>query len=70
MKKTLLLIASHAVALAAGFALGIYALPILTAPPAPSAAEIASQTSLDAYTGQFRRDLKGSDLLHWGEGTV
>jgi len=70
MKKTLLLIASHVVALAVGFALGIYALPILTAPPAPSAAEIASQTSQATYTGQFRRDLKDSDLLHWGEGTV
>ena len=22
------------------------------------------------YTGQFRKDLRGSDLLHWGEGTV
>ena len=22
------------------------------------------------YTGQFQRDLKGSDFLHWGEGTV
>lgn len=22
------------------------------------------------FTGQFRRDLKDSDLLHWGEGTV
>lgn len=70
MNKTLLLIASHALAVAAGFALGVYALPILTAPAAPSAAELASQTSLAAYSGQFRRDLKDSDLLHWGEGTV
>jgi hypothetical protein len=22
------------------------------------------------YRGQFRRDLEGSDRLHWGEGTV
>jgi hypothetical protein len=22
------------------------------------------------YTAEFRRDLEGSDLLHWGEGTV
>ena len=70
MKKTLLLIASYVVALAVGFALGIYALPILTAPPAPSAAEVASQASQARYTGQFRRDLKDSDLLHWGDGTV
>ena len=70
MMKRLLLIASHVLAAAAGFALGIYALPILTAPAAPSAAEVASQSSQASYTGQFRRDLKDSDLLHWGEGTV
>lgn len=70
MKKRLLLIASHALAVLAGFALGVYALPILTAPAAPSSAEVASQSSRAAYTGQFRRDLKDSDLLHWGEGTV
>ena len=70
MTKRLLFIASHVLAAAAGFALGIYALPILTAPAAPSAAEVASQSSQATYTGQFRRDLKDSDLLHWGEGTV
>lgn len=70
MKKVLLLAVSHVLAAAAGFALGIYALPILTAPAAPSAAEVAAQTGQAAYTGQFRRNLKGSDLLHWGEGTV
>ena len=70
MTKRLLLIASHVLAAVAGFALGIYALPILTAPAAPSAAEVASQSSQATYTGQFRRDLKDSDLLHWGEGTV
>ena len=68
--KLLLLVASHAVALALGFALGIYALPILTAPTAPSAAAAASAASNAAYTGRFRRDLKDSDLFHWGEGTV
>jgi hypothetical protein len=70
MTRILLLIASHILAVAAGFALGIYALPILTAPAAPSAAEVASQSSDAMFTGQFRRDLKDSDLLHWGEGTV
>ncbi len=70
MKRNLLLIASHVLAAAGGFALGIYVLPILTAPAAPSAAEIASQTSQATYTGRFRRDLKDSDPLHWGEGTV
>lgn len=38
MKRPILLIASHAAALGIGFALGIYALTILTAPPPPTAA--------------------------------
>ncbi|HUG23367.1 DM13 domain-containing protein [Piscinibacter sp.] len=70
MKKLLLLAATHAAFLGLGFALGIYALPILTAPAAPTAAEAASAAGQASYTGQFRRDLKDSDLLHWGEGTV
>ena len=70
MKKTLLLIASHATVLLVGFAIGIYALPILVAPPAPGAEAVVAQTAEARYQGQFRRDLKGSDPLHWGEGTV
>ncbi len=45
-------------------------LPILTAPPAPSAAEMKAAAGAAEYTGEFRKDLKGSDFLHWGEGTV
>lgn len=69
MKKLLLLL-THLVALAAGFALGIYALPILVAPPAPSAQEVSKLASEAAFMGRFRRDLKDSDALHWGEGEV
>ena len=68
--RTLLLIGSHLIALAIGFALGVYTLPILIAPAAPSAAEVAAQMDKAAFKGQFRRDLKDSDALHWGEGTV
>ncbi len=70
MKKLLVLGITHAIALGVGFAAGIYALPILTAPPAPSAADIKAQAGPAQFSGQFRRDLKDSDLLHWGEGTV
>jgi len=70
MKKFLLLAISHLVAVAIGFAGGIYVLPILTAPQGPSAAEIRTASGNAQYAAQFRKDLKGSDLLHWGEGTV
>ena len=70
MKRLLTLAASHALFAVAGFAAGIYMLPILTAPAAPSSTEVAAMAAGAEYTGQFRRDLRGSDLLHWGEGTV
>ena len=54
----------------AGFALGVYMLPILTAPSAPSAADLAAASVGAQYEGHFRRDLEGSDLLHWGVGKV
>jgi Electron transfer DM13 len=68
--RKLLLFVSHFVSLALGFALGIYALPILVAPSAPSTAEVGAHASGASFRGQFRRDLKDSDALHWGEGTV
>ena len=70
MKRLLTLAASPALFAVAGFAAGIYMLPILTAPAAPSSTEVAAMAAGAEYTGQFRRDLRGSDLLHWGEGTV
>jgi hypothetical protein len=70
MKKTVLLGVSHLLAVGLGFAIGIYALPILTAPEAPTLAEVESLVGDVEYRGQFRKDLEGSDLLHWGEGEV
>ena len=70
MKKNLLLLCSHLTVLALGFALGIYTLPILIAQPAPTDEAIASQTGAVLWKTEFRRQLKGSDVLHWGEGTV
>lgn len=68
--KTLLLIATHCAVGVAGFAIGVYTLPILIAPPAPDAADIQSASSQAMFTGRFKRDLQGSDALHWGEGEV
>lgn len=70
MKKFVPLLISHAVVGLVGFAAGIYFLPILIAPPAPTAEEISVAAGGAQYSGQFRRDLEDSDALHWGEGTV
>lgn len=68
--RKLLLVGSHLLALGIGFGLGVYTLPILIAPAAPTSAEVAAEAQKAAFTGRFRRDLKDSDALHWGEGTV
>jgi Electron transfer DM13 len=70
VRRRLLLAASHLLVGIFGFALGIYLLPILIAPSGPSPGEIAGIASGAKYTTEFRRDLKGSDFLHWGEGKV
>lgn len=70
MVRLLLLLFSHGVVGAIGFALGIYLLPILTAPPSPDAAMLEQEAASARYTAEFTRDLRGSDRLHWGEGTV
>lgn len=69
-RRTLLLLASHAIAGAAGFAAGIYALPILIAPAPPTQAELQAAKSAALFQGRFVRDLPGSDALHWAEGEV
>ena len=53
-----------------GFVAGIYALPILTAPDAPTQSEVRSSAAAAEFSGAFSRDLQDSDALHWGEGTV
>jgi len=68
--KAILLVVSHALTLVVGFAIGVYVLPILIAPEAPSAAQLGAQAQAASFKGEFRRDLKDSDALHWGEGTV
>lgn len=70
MPRIVLLTITHLAFAAGGFALGIYALPILMAPQAPSSAEVAGLQTQSQYSGDFRRDLADSDFLHWGEGQV
>lgn len=70
MRRLILFLITHAAALGIGFALGIYILPILTAPKAPDVAVLEANASDALFTGTFSRDRRGSDFLHWGEGTV
>lgn len=70
MFRLMALTVSHVAALVIGIGLGIYLLPILTAPDSPDAAEIQKQAEAAMFSGTFTRDLSGSDFLHWGEGTV
>ncbi|QIA66021.1 hypothetical protein GT360_21250 [Vibrio astriarenae] len=70
MKRLIGLTLSHLVVLAIGFALGIYALPILIAPEAPPMADIKAVEAKAQYTAIFEKERADSDFLHWGEGKV
>lgn len=69
MKKIFLLI-SHLSFLALGFISGVYFLPILIAPDAPSISEIESSSTSYQFSTHFNKTLQGSDFLHWGEGEL
>jgi len=68
MFRFLRFLLTHGIALALGFALGIYLLPILIAPEAPSNSEVSASSQQAIFSGEFRKDLPGSDFLHWGDG--
>ncbi|WP_147125766.1 DM13 domain-containing protein [Shimia ponticola] len=70
MKRIVVGIVSHGAALAIGFGLGIYLLPILTAPPSPDAATLEAMATDAIFETEFQEDLRGQDFLHWGNGTV
>jgi hypothetical protein len=70
MLGVLILVATHAAMLGLGFLIGIYVLPILTAPKGPDVAALQATATGEYYRGRFKRNLQGSDLLHWGEGEV
>ncbi len=55
---------------AAGFAFGIYYLPIWVEEEGASETQVSVATKAAAYKANFKRDLKGSDGFHWGEGTL
>jgi len=70
MRRFLFLGLAHVIALAAGFALGIYLLPILTAPASPDQAMLEVEARDAMFVAELTRELRGSDFLHWGEGKI
>lgn len=70
MRRWIIRFGTHGVAVAIGFALGVYFLPILTAPPSPDAAMLEERAQSALFTADLTRDLRGSDFLHWGEGRI
>ena len=70
MKKIFLLLATHSFVLIFGFALGIYLLPILTAPDSIEISKINDYEKKSLYQTEFIRDLRGSDPWHWGRAKV
>ncbi len=69
-RRLILLAASHLLVACLGFGLGVYLLPILTAPADPPAAAVASAIEHATYHASFKRTLPGSNRLHWAEGKV
>jgi len=70
MFRWILLLVSHGILFVTGFALGVYLLPILTAPASLDRAMLAETASQARFNATLTRELKGSDFLHWGEGQV
>ena len=68
--KYIILFFSHSSVLAIGFVLGIYLLPILTAPKSADIKEIEKLSSDVIYKTEFKKGQRGNDFLHWGEGKV
>ncbi|KTF16639.1 DM13 domain-containing protein [Pseudoalteromonas sp. H105] len=70
MLKHLLRAVSYIGVFIIGFAAGMYMLPILTAPPSPSAQALESHAQRASYHGNFIKNLPGSDAFHYGVGDV
>ena len=68
--RRIMLLGSHLTVLAIGFALGVYLLPIIIAPPSVDRAMLADSAKGAQFEASFVRELRGSDFLHWGEGSV
>lgn len=70
MKKIIFNLFTHGLVLIVGFGLGVYLLPIITAPKSPEASVLQEMAQDATYSATFTRELRGSDFLHWGEGSI
>jgi hypothetical protein len=70
MVRSLIAAATHLVALAIGIRIGLYALPLLNEPAPPDESALRTTRTDPLHKRRFQRNLKGSDLLHWGDGEV
>jgi Electron transfer DM13 len=70
MRRLILLLTTHLLTLGAGFGLGVYFLPILTAPDDPPVQKVQAAMEQARYHATLHRDQKGSDALHWADGTL
>ena len=70
INKKVILLFTHTIVLIMGFALGVYFLPILTAPKSLDVSIINEYEQKATYQTEFVKKLKGSDFLHWGEAKV
>ncbi|MFN1620464.1 DM13 domain-containing protein [Vibrio rotiferianus] len=68
--RVILLFFTHATCVALGFALGIYALPILTQPESPEIPSVSSKNQKELQQGKFDKNREDSDFFHWGEGVI
>ena len=68
--RFLFLIFSHGAVLGIGFALGVYFLPILTAPKSADLSQIEQVVANPVYKAEFKKGQRGNDFFHWGEGQL
>ena len=68
--RILFLIFSHGAVLGVGFALGVYFLPILTAPKSANLSQIEQVVANPVYKAEFKKGQRGNDFFHWGEGQL
>ncbi|MFK7745579.1 MAG: hypothetical protein AB8B47_11030 [Roseobacter sp.] len=61
---------THGVAVATGFALGVYFLPIHTALPSQVPANPEAMAQDAVYTAEFAQDLIGHYLWCWGTAEI